>query len=122
MNSYYPVPGHTHLRLLVPKESPAAAAPREHERPSLSPLVKVALDAAFGIRQITDLRAHQFGVTVRAHVSARRRAGLISGPVRIMSSHAGGGGEFYGSADCAGKRYAWAARIDEGRLVSFKVL
>lgn len=121
---YYPVPGHTHVKVWVPDTSTSHEDAPEPapSRADLSPLVRVALDAAFGIRGIHALHERTFTRGVRMHVSARRRAGAPTGTVEVASCHSSGGGEFYGTAISAGQRYGWVARIERGRLVSFKVL
>ena len=138
---YYPVPGHSHLKVLVPEQFGGAVAPRkrpsratsqpatiqsEHLDPkelaALSPLVRVALDATFGIRDIRALQERSFAYGVRAHVRARRRTGTPAGTVKVLSAHARAGGEFHGTAVSNGRHYAWVARIEEGRLLSFRVL
>ncbi|GAB3087958.1 hypothetical protein CAQUA_09100 [Corynebacterium aquatimens] len=122
MNSFYPVPGHTHVSVLVPRARKPGAPPRPDEQPSLSPLVRVALDATFGIRQVADLRNHQFAAVVRAHVGARQRRGLQKGPVTILSSHASDTGEFCGTATCGEEVYGWVGSVKNGKLESFRVL
>ncbi len=143
---YYPVPGHSHLKVLVPDvsrpddsrplgQSPGrlsqaamsgrfgSPAPDPAELAAVSPLVRVALDAAFGIRDIRTLQERSFSYGVRAHVRARRRTGAApAGGVRVLSAHARGEGEYHGSATSGGRHYAWVARIADGRLLSFRVL
>ncbi|WJY67496.1 hypothetical protein [Corynebacterium auris] len=122
---YFPVPGHQHIKVLVP---PAAVAPlpaprspaRGTDRPS--PLVAIALDAAFGVREASSLAHAQYAARVRGHIAARRRANRPTGPVRIISCHAREGGEFFGTVQSGQRRFAYVARIAEGKLVSFKVL
>ncbi len=134
---YYPVPGHSHVKVLVPEVS-QPVKPRPPSRPShritkpaidaaelaaVSPLVRVALDAAFGIRDIRTLQQRSFSYGVRAHVRAQRRSGKKpAGTVRVLSAHARGEGEFHGTASSGGRNYAWVARMAEGRLQSFRVL
>mgnify|MGYP001631788434 CR=1 FL=1 len=143
---YYPVPGHSHLKVLVPdvpkpvdsrppgrspgRLSQAALsgkiggpAPDPSELAAVSPLVRVALDAAFGIRDIRTLQKRSFSYGVRAHVRARRRTGAPpAGAVRVLSAHARGEGEYHGTATSEGRNYAWVARMKDGRLHAFRVL
>lgn len=122
---YYPAPGHQHIKLVAPRALPAAAV--RTRRPSTrrqrpSPLVAVALDAAFGMRDVATLKESLYATGVRGHISARRRANAPTGPVQILSCHAREGGEFFGTVQVGGRRFGYAARIADGRLVSFKVL
>ncbi len=120
---YYPVPGYRHMKVLVqpppPQPRPRPARPRS-VRPS--PLVKIALEAAFGMRDTRVLNHPHYAAGVRNHVNARRRANTPAGPVQILTCHAREGGEFFGTVQLAGRRYAYVARVVEGKLVSFKVL
>ncbi|WIM68273.1 hypothetical protein QP027_02405 [Corynebacterium breve] len=120
---YAPIPGNTYLQALVPRtpSSPEKPIPQPVE-PKLSPLIRVALDATFGIRELEALRRTRYDVGVRTHIAARRRAGLPPGPVRVLSFHAREEGEFYGTAQSGGRKYGFAARVEGGRLTSFKVL
>lgn len=123
---YYPVPGFNHVKVLAPN-SPAQTSDNDTVpySKSLSPLIRVALDAAFGIRDIRTLQERAFAPGVRKHVTARMRGGASRGPVMIRSVHTRPGeegGETFGTATAGGERHAWAARIEEGRLVSFRVL
>ena len=44
-------------------------------------------------------------------------------PVRVVTCHAREGGEYFGTVDTgAGRRLAYAAKVDGAKLVSFKVL
>ncbi|SDS37942.1 hypothetical protein [Corynebacterium timonense] len=122
---YYPVPGHQHIKVVVqPPARPRPPAPRAvtrgTDRPS--PLVAIALDAAFGVREASSLAHAQYAARVRGHINARRRANAPAGPVRILTCHAREGGEFFGTVHAGGRRYAYVARIEGGTLVSFKVL
>lgn len=125
---YYPVPGHTHLKVLLPDPTGAhLATPAQPsagsggESPAFSPLIRVALDATFGIRDIRALQKRAFAPMVRTYVRARRIGGLPPGHVRVASSQRRGQ-EFYGTAVSDGTRYAWVARVKQDRLVSFRVL
>lgn len=126
---YYPVPGLTHMKVLLPAPGRRAAPPpisgkagaMAGETPTFSPLIRVALDAAFGIRDLKALQARTFAPMVRTYVRARRIGGLPPGVVKVSTSRRRGQ-EFYGTAEAAGARYAWVARVNAGRLVSFRVL
>lgn len=124
---YYPVPGHTHVKVLLPtqgaRSSPPARATAnpDGEAPDCSPLIRVALDATFGIRDLRALQKRTFAPMVRTYVRARRIGGLPPGYVRVATSRRRGK-EFYGTAVSAGTRYAWVARINADRLESFRVL
>lgn len=125
---YYPVPGHTHLKVLLPTPASSRSAPPVHRtaRPIddplvTSPLITMALDATFGIRDIRALQKRAFAPIVRTYVRARRIGGLPPGHVRVATSRQRGQ-EFFGTAVSAGTRYAWVARIKADRLVSFRVL
>ena len=97
---YYPVPGHSHLKVLVPDvsrpgdsrplgQSPGrlsqaamsgrfgSPAPDPAELAAVSPLVRVALDAAFGIRDIRTLQERSFSYGVGAPGRARRGPGVL---------------------------------------------
>ena len=126
---YYPVPGLTHLKVLQPAAGSRAVPPvvsgREStqpgESPPFNPLIRVALDATFGIRDVKTLQKRAFAPMVRTYVRARRIGGLPPGVVQVASSRRSGQ-EFYGTAESAGTRYAWVARVNANRLVSFRVL
>ncbi|MDY5786381.1 hypothetical protein [Corynebacterium sp.] len=120
---YYPVPGHQHVKVLV-QQPPAQPAHVRRPPPAArpAPQLKVALDAAFGVRGLGALATHQYAPGVRGHISARRKTNAPAGPVRIVTCHAREGGEFFGTVQAGPRRYAFAARIAGGRLVSFKVL
>lgn len=125
---YYPVPGHTHLKVLLPAHDSAGSSPPTHRSPgptrdahAFSPLIRVALDAAFGIRDIRALQKRTFAPMVRTYVRARRIGGLPPGRVHVDASRRRGQ-EFYGTAVSAGTRYAWVARVKADQLVSFRVL
>lgn len=123
---YYPAPGHQHVKVLVPRATfpkvarmPAARAVPENP---MAPLVRQALEASFGQRDPGSLTGALFDMGVRSHVRYRRRLPLPAGHVQEVTSHAREGGEFFGTVEVGGRRYAWAARMHAGRLVSFKVL
>lgn len=138
---YYPVPGHSHLQVLVPHGSfphaghdttpdhsthqrprPRGAWEPGRVTPKASPLVQVALDAAFGIREVEALQRGKFHRRVRLHIAARRRSHAEAGPVRITSFHTRDDGESFGTVIARGRTYGFAARLQDGRLTSFKVL
>ncbi|WP_087116059.1 hypothetical protein [Corynebacterium urinipleomorphum] len=124
---YYPVPGHTHMKVLLPAPASHPSPPLRRpaislrESPSFSPLIRVALDAAFGIRDIRALQKRTFAPMVRTYVRARRIGGLPPGHVRVDTSRRRGH-EFFGTAVSEGTRYAWVARVKADRLESFRVL
>ena len=88
----------------------------------LAPLVRQAIEAAFGHRDPDSLTAALFDMGVRSHLRARQRTPRPAGKVRVLSCHVRENGEFFGTVAVGPKRCAWVARISEGRLVSFKVL
>ncbi|WP_342319172.1 hypothetical protein [Corynebacterium mayonis] len=126
---YYPVPGHQHIKVLIPSRPkwpdisvvPATRPARVPARHA-PPLVKVALDAAFGMREAKALRAALYSPGVRSHINARRKTNAATGQVRVLSCHAREGGEFFGTVLVGSRRYAFAARIVGKTLVSFRVL
>lgn len=120
---YFPVPGHQYMKVLVADRRPSAR-PQNRAEPAetISPLVRGALDAAFGARDVATLKAKLYAVGVRNHVTARRRSQPVRGPVRIVSCHARAGGELFGTVDVGGRRFGYVARVVDARLVSFKVL
>ena len=123
---YYTAPGHEHVKVLVPRP----AFPNVERIPGvravpvnpMAPLIRQALDASFGVRDPASLTGALFDMGVRTHVRSRRRLPLPTGEVREITSHAREGGEYFGTVEVGGKTYAWAARMRDGRLVSFKVL
>ena len=122
---YYPVPGHTHIQVLLPGEktptAPVALGKPPGKEVPFSPLIRTALDATFGVKDIQALQKRAFAPIVRSYVRARRIGGLPTGTVRVAST-ARKGQEFYGTAISAGSRYAWVARVKADQLVSFRVL
>lgn len=123
---YYPAPGHQLIKVVVPRATlPDVArypAPRPLPPAPVAPVVSQALDAVFGMRDPASLTSRLFATGVQRHVAAKRRLKMPVGPVAVLSSHAQGKGECFGTVEVGGRRYAWAARVDGGRLVSFKVL
>lgn len=123
---YSPVPGHHHIKVLIPRPTlpkiqatpPVRAVPNN----PLAPLVRQAIEAAFGHRDPESLTATLFDMGVRSHLRARQRTPRPPGKVRVLSCHVRENGEFFGTVAVGPKRCAWVARISEGRLVSFKVL
>ncbi|WP_246816696.1 hypothetical protein [Corynebacterium sp. HMSC29G08] len=105
------------MKVLIPR----ATLP-EVPRTPVSPLVRQALDAAFGHRDPATLTGALFDLGVRSHIRARRRTSPSVNRFQIISCHARDNGEFFGSVSAGERRYAYAARIQDGRLVSFKVL
>ncbi|AWB85007.1 hypothetical protein C3E79_02785 [Corynebacterium liangguodongii] len=113
------------MRIITPRTAPPARRAPTSEAAAVSPLVRGALDAAFGVREAATLTSKLYALGVRNHINARRRlaaAATAHGPVRIVSCHAREGGEFFGTVDAGGRRFGYAARVRDGALVSFKVL
>lgn len=140
---YYTAPGHRHVQILVPPGScgrspsaPTHASPwpgARGPRRDVEPVVAEALAAALGTGRQPSMMAWRFAPAVRAHIRARQRAATLNatqnttipkaGKVRVLTCHTREGGEFFGTVQAAdGTRRAYAAKIDGGRLVSFKVL
>ncbi|MBA1834558.1 hypothetical protein GC584_10225 [Corynebacterium sp. zg912] len=143
---YYTAPGHRHVQVLVPRTSPTSARsatptgtpPRPvpgstgPERDA-DPVVTEALTAALSQDRATSMMAWRFAPAVRAHIRARQRAAALTtaktpttpaqGKVRVLTCHTREGGEFFGTVQAAdGTKKAYAAKIEGGKLVSFKVL
>lgn len=125
---YFAAPGHQHIELLAPRAgtvSEASVPPRASQHPrGMEPMLIHALEAALGGASAGSL-ASICVPAVRAHIRAQQRARpkrKRPGAVRIISCHAREGGEFFGSVEVGGKRLGYAARIEGGKLVSFKVL
>ena len=122
-----PVPGLTHLKVLTPGSPradatpPSPPPPPDGSRRRAEALVRIALEAAFGMRPLPQLKPAQFAAPVRLHASARQRQG-IRGPVRVDTLHLRPGGEMFGTAVSAGRAHAFTARMAGRRLVSFRVL
>lgn len=123
---YFPAPGYQHMKVLVPRATlpdvPRIPGVRAVPVDPISPLVRQALDAAFGQRDPASLTGALFDLAVRSHIRARRRSAQQVSQFQIVSCHARDNGEFFGSVAAGNRRYAYAARIQDGRLVSFKVL
>lgn len=122
-----PVPGYTHLKVLIPDPGPPPPTPpppEPGERHTAARLIQVALETAFGMRPLHQLTRRLFDAPVRVHVTARRRerAGRPPAPVRLVSLHTRADGEAFGTAVAAGHTHAFVARISEGRLGSFRVM
>lgn len=123
-----PVPGLTHLKVLTPPPPVDATTPPPPSSPDGSGaqrhaevLVRIALETAFGMRPVPQLKPAQFAPPVRLHVTARQRQG-IRGPVRVDTFHLRADGEIFGTVVSAGRAHAFTARVSERRLVSFRVL
>ena len=123
---YFPAPGHQHMKVLIPRATrpdvPRIPGARAVPVDPLSPLVRQALDAAFGQRDPATLTGALFDMGVRSHIRARLRTAPPVGKFQIVSCHAREGGEFFGTVSAGDRNYAYAAQIRGGRLVSFKVL
>ena len=124
-----PVPGCTHLKVLVPDPSPAPSPPPQPTRDArrtAAHLVLVALEVAFGLRPGHQLTPKRFDAAVRIHVTARLRAARgareLRGPVRLDSLHTRSDGEVFGTARVGDRTHAFTARIDDTRMRSFRVL
>ena len=133
--TYYPAPGHQHVQLLVPPKRPerTAEAQRRQARYSpsdprrttanVAPLVRTALAASFGATNLRALRPDRFSTAARTNVRAYRRfQQQHASPPRIVTCHARDGGEFFGTVATGQKRFGFVAKMDKGRLVSFKIL
>lgn len=121
-----PIPGLTHLKVLVPRPplidaAPPQSPPADGSRRRAEMLVRLALETAFGMRPVPQLKANQFATPVRLHVAARQRQG-IRGPVRVDTLHLRDDGELFGTAVSAGRAHAFTARVSGRQLVSFRVL
>ncbi|AGF71761.1 Rv3235 family protein [Corynebacterium halotolerans] len=124
-----PVPGCTHLKVLVPDPSPASTPspqPTRDTRRTAAHLVLIALEVTFGLRPAHQLTPRRFDAAVRIHVTARLRATRgaqeIRGPVRLDSLHTRPDGEVFGTAVTGTRTHAFTARIDDTRMRSFRVL
>lgn len=99
----------------------------------IDPIVGEALNAALSKDRATSMMAWRFAPAVRAHIRARQRAAAVTsarktatpaaGKVKVLTCHTREGGEIFGTVEASdGTRRAYAAKIEGGRLVSFKVL
>ncbi|GAB2500106.1 hypothetical protein CATRI_03010 [Corynebacterium atrinae] len=124
-----PIPGLTHLKVLVPS-APLIDVPPTAPRTTpitdstqlSTSLVVVALEAAFGMRRANQLNANRFGMAVRTHIAARQRSGQRPEPVRMGALHLQEDGELFGTAHAGGRAYAFTGCVDKQRLLSFRVL
>jgi hypothetical protein len=121
-----PVPGLTHLKVLIPRPplvdvAPPPPPPADGQQRRAESLVRIALETAFGMRPVPQLKAAQFATPVRLHVAARQRQG-IRGPVRVDTLHLRADGEIFGTAVSAGRAHAFTARVAGRQLLSFRVL
>lgn len=125
-----PVPGLTHLKVLSPTPPLIDATPPPPaadtgdggvEQRRAEALVRIALESAFGMRPLPQLRTAQFEQPVRLHIAARQRQGVRSA-VRIDTFHLRTDGEVFGTAVSGGRAHAFTGRVDKRRLVSFRVL
>ena len=144
---YYTAPGHRHVQVLVPQlnRSPAvlgrliqarnsgSAAPPPNAAAEVEPVVAEALNAALSKHRATSMMAWRFAPAVRAHIRARQHAAALTNAptstapaadrLQVVTCHAREGGEFFGTVETQdGTRRAYAAKICNGKLVSFKVL
>lgn len=128
-----PVPGLTHLKVLVPTPplinvplgAPPPLPPVRQETGRATPLVRVALEVAFGMRPLQQLTKRRFDPGVRVHITARRRASkspTSGGAVRVDTLHLREDGEIFGTAVAGGQAHAFTARVADNRLTSFRVL
>ena len=123
-----PIPGLTHLMYLVPEPVPSPPPRRTPVPREVSGLIRVALDSLFGLRPVTQLHHRRFDASVRAHITARQRAG-DAGVVKLISCHVQMHeqvAEAFGSVRYAGAITAYAARLGESdgtwRMLSFRML
>lgn len=142
---YYTAPGHRHVQVLVPRRNQTPAAlnrPLGTKRPEfvppgaptdVEPVVAEALNAALSKHRATSMMAWRFAPAVRAHIRARQHAAALTNAptstapaadrLQVVTGHAREGGEFFGTVETQdGTRRAYAAKICDGKLVSFKVL
>lgn len=142
---YYTAPGHRHVQVLVPRRNQTPAAlnrPLGTKRPEfvppgapteVEPVVAEALSAAMSKHRATSMMAWRFAPAVRAHIRARQHAAALTNApkstapaadrLQVVTCHAREGGEFFGTVETHdGTRRAYAAKICDGKLVSFKVL
>ena len=144
---YYTAPGHRHVQVLVPQlnRSPAvlgrliqarnseSAAPPPNTAAEVEPVVAEALNAALSKHRATSMMAWRFAPAVRAPIRARQHAAALTNAskstapaadrLQVVTCHAREGGEFFGTVETQdGTRRAYAAKICDGKLVSFKVL
>lgn len=132
--TYYPAPGHQHIKLLIP---PPAARHQQTLQQTLhatrrrqahlntehvSPLVRHAIAVTFGRKHVSTLKAEQFSMAVRNHIKARRRLKLYTGVPQVLSYHQRENGEVFGTISTEDRRYGWVAKLAEDKLLSFKVL
>lgn len=128
-----PVPGLTHLKVLAPTPpfiddtvaTPPPASPARQGSGNALPLVRVALEVAFGMRPLQQLTKQRFDAGVRVHIAARRRATrspASRGAVRVDTLHLREDGEIFGTAVAGGQAHAFTARVADNRLTSFRVL
>lgn len=129
-----PIPGMTHLKVVTPspaRPEPRALAASAEAGPELAArrhafaLVRVALEAVCGVRPLERLDHRRYAPPARRHIAAGLRAGTLRGPVRVCSFHTKDDGELHGLAVCAGRWFAYTARMSTKkpeRLLTFRVL
>lgn len=134
-----PIPGMVHLKVIAPSPTPAAlpAPPTQQAQPATDPdaqrrihaLVLVALEIICGMRPEERLDKRRYAPPARRHISERFRQGDLRGPVQIASLHRKDDGEVHGLAVCAGRQFAYTARLttrpgtrEPERLLTFRVL
>ena len=123
-----PVPGLSHVKLWSPPPAPDPTRPPPSlptpapEDSVLGPVLLLALQAAFGMREVTALPATRFAPAVRSQITARLRSSAVRGPVRLVRVHARERGEVFGTAVGARRLVAFTAVTDGRRITSFRVL
>lgn len=130
-----PIPGMVYLQAVAPRTEPRRSTPTSFDSHAVDDhvrvLVKIALEVACLIRPLSHLARASFGPAVRTHLAAHLRKNAVSGPVRIVSIHSRPGAdghtrcvEVFGTAVCAGRRFAFAGRAYQkrpGKLLAFRV-
>ena len=121
------------LGRLIQARNSGSAAPPPNAATEVEPVVAEALNAALSKHRATSMMAWRFAPAVRAHIRARQHAAALTNAptstapaadrLQVVTCHAREGGEFFGTVETQdGTRRAYAAKICDGKLVSFKVL
>ncbi len=124
-----PVPGLSHIKLWCPpprppEKDPASIPPTVpvEDGSDFVPVLLLALQAAFGMREVAALPATKFSPLVRSQITARLRSSPARGPVRLIRVHVRERGELFGTAVGARRLVAFTAVTDGRRITSFRVL
>ena len=118
-----PVPGLRQVKIWSPPPKPAPLPVAAEEDPAaFGPVLLQALQAAFGMREVSALAATRFAPAVRSQITARLRSSPDRGPVRLIRIHARERGEIFGTAVGARRLVAFTAVSDGRRITSFRVL